>query len=317
MRKVDKTLSLKPRDGAITYLVSLAVALIISALSALIEDANARIYLSYLASQIAFISIGGAMLFVKRASFTAIVPLRKINIAGLLLVIPVTIGVFMQNTLIATAFSWLLDVMGVEAEVTVPEVNGVGGILLVTLVICVLPAIGEEFMFRGIMLTSLEGSGVGKAIWLSAIVFALSHFNPAQIVHQFLLGAILAYITVATGNIIYACAVHFLNNVMALFMGNLIPAYNNLATVGAKNALIMAAMCVVGAMILYPSIYALVRVAGKDKYRGKGGYKLPLAEKSVAEQDERKKPDFVFVGFMIFLVAMSVLSAVTSWVPKQ
>lgn len=314
MRKEDVNLSLKPRDGATTYLVALAVALLISAVSSAMPEGNAKIYVSYLASQVAFLSVCAGLLIIKRAPLSAVAPVNGVKPVGLLLAVVVTIGVFMQNTLIATAFSWLLDVMGVQAEVTVPEINGGGDIALVVLVLCVLPALGEELMFRGVILKSLEGAGKLRAIILSGLIFALSHFNPAQLVHQFLLGALLSYITVVTGNIIYACVIHLLNNVIALFIGNIIPAYDALAVMSGTNALIMAGICVVGAMILYPSVYAMVKVAGKAEYRVKGGFKLPL--KLEREGRETVTRDYVFIGFMVFLVVMGVLSAVVTMMPE-
>lgn len=314
MRKEDVKLNLRPRDGATTYLVALAVALLISAVSSFIPEGNAKIYVSYLASQVAFLSVCAVLLLIKRAPLSAVAPVRGLKPVGLLLAVIITIGVFMQNTLIATAFSWLLDVLGVQAEVTVPEVNGTGDVVLVILVLCVLPALGEELMFRGVILKSLESAGTARAIFLSAIIFALSHFNPAQLVHQFLLGALLSYITVVTGNIIYACVIHLLNNVIALFIGNIIPAYDALAVMSGTNALIMAGICVVGAIILYPSVYALVRTAGKPEYKGRRGFALPLKLDKEGRQNVTR--DYVFIGFIVFLVIMGVLSAVVSFIPE-
>lgn len=312
MRKENVNLNLEPRDGAITYIVALAVALVISALSSFLPDGNAKIYLGYLASQVAFLLVCGCMLIHKRAPLGSVAPVYKTKPLAVLLAVAVTAGVFMQNTLIATAFSWLLEVLGIEAEVSVPSVENGGDIALVILVLCVLPALGEELMFRGVMLKSLEREGTLGAILLSALVFALSHFNPAQLVHQFLLGAILSYIVVVTGNIFYACLIHFLNNVTALFIGNIIPGYDSLAVMSGKNAAIMVGICIAGILVLYPSIYALVKVSGKDEYRAKCGFLQPL--KPTARTTERK-PDYIFIGFIVFLVVMGILSAVVSFIP--
>ncbi len=314
MRKEDVNLNLRPRDGATTYLVALAVALLISAVSSVMPDGNAKIYVSYLSSQVAFLSVCAGLLLIKHAPLSSVAPVRGVKPVGILLAVVITIGVFMQNTLIATAFSWLLEVLGVQAEVTVPEINGAGDVVLVILVLSVLPALGEELMFRGVILKSLESAGTARAIFLSAIIFALSHFNPAQLVHQFLLGALLSYITVVTGNIIYACVIHLLNNLIALFIGNIIPAYGELAVMSGTNALIMAGICVVGAMILYPSVYAIVRTAGTSEYKGKGGFALPLKLDKTGR--ENVTHDYVFIGFIVFLVMMGVLSAVVSLIPE-
>jgi len=97
----------------------------------------------------------------------------------------------------------------------IPELQlpmGVVGIILYFVASCAIPALCEEFMFRGLILGSLRKYGDVIAIVLSSLLFALMHGNFVQIPFAFIVGLIFGYITVLSNSIWPAVAAHFLNN---------------------------------------------------------------------------------------------------------
>lgn len=82
-----------------------------------------------------------------------------------------------------------------------------------TLVIAVIigPII-EELIFRKLMLDRLSRYGNVLAIFVSGISFGLFHGNLYQFFYSALLGILLAYITVKTGNWLYSVAMHVMIN---------------------------------------------------------------------------------------------------------
>ena len=80
---------------------------------------------------------------------------------------------------------------------------------------CVVPALVEEFLFRGVILRSLMRFGTGFAIVASSLLFALMHGNISQIVFAFPLGLLFAYLIVRTGNLWITIAIHFINNLLS------------------------------------------------------------------------------------------------------
>jgi len=85
---------------------------------------------------------------------------------------------------------------------------------------CVLPAVLEEVIFRlgifyGLVLL-FRHFGVKHGDWLavllSSIAFAIYHWNWAQLVYQFILGAIFATAFLKTRNFLYPVLLHFINN---------------------------------------------------------------------------------------------------------
>ncbi|MBT2562421.1 CPBP family intramembrane glutamic endopeptidase [Pedobacter sp. ISL-64] len=84
--------------------------------------------------------------------------------------------------------------------------------------IAVIPAIGEELMFRGGVQRSLNRAFENPhlAIWLSAIIFSAIHVQFYGFVPRMLLGAGFGYLYYYSGSIWYAMLAHFINNAYAV-----------------------------------------------------------------------------------------------------
>lgn len=79
-----------------------------------------------------------------------------------------------------------------------------------------LPALLEELVFRKCILGTLQKYGKATAVVMSAVLFGVIHGGIAQSVFAFLVGLTLGFITVQTGNIRIAIAVHFANNALSV-----------------------------------------------------------------------------------------------------
>ena len=90
---------------------------------------------------------------------------------------------------------------------------------IISMIICaaVLPAFCEEVIFRGAVAGSLEGNKNKLAsLAVAGGLFALFHMNPAQTVHQFALGAMLALLFFRSGSLWTTVIVHFFNNIFVI-----------------------------------------------------------------------------------------------------
>lgn len=92
-------------------------------------------------------------------------------------------------------------------------------LLLNVLYVAAIPALVEEFAFRGVTLGLLRPYGDSFAIITSSVLFALMHGNFIQIPFAFFVGLVLAYAVVRTGSMVPAILIHFINNAMSCFMG--------------------------------------------------------------------------------------------------
>lgn len=83
----------------------------------------------------------------------------------------------------------------------------------------ILAPLGEETFFRGWLYTTLkEKIGWKKAMMLSALLFALVHVYPSQIVPIFFIGLVLAYVYEKTGSIWVSMIMHGVNNLIAFLL---------------------------------------------------------------------------------------------------
>jgi membrane protease YdiL (CAAX protease family) len=92
--------------------------------------------------------------------------------------------------------------------------------LIVTLVIGVIPAIGEEFVFRGI-LQKIFFRGTHNmhiAIVISALIFSAIHLQFYGFLPRFFLGVLFGYLYWWTQNLAFPIAAHFFNNFATLIV---------------------------------------------------------------------------------------------------
>lgn len=94
-----------------------------------------------------------------------------------------------------------------------------GTFFLSVFVLAILPAIGEELIFRGIILNGLRTRFNDIAsIFISAILFVLMHQNLQQLIYPFLLGSIMAWAVVRSGSLISSVIIHFTNNFLVVLL---------------------------------------------------------------------------------------------------
>ena len=136
------------------------------------------------------------------------------------------------------------------------------------LAIGLLAPLSEEIVLRGAVLRSLlskpllagrsEHVNAWTAIAISAVFFALIHFNPAQMPHAFVIGLLLGWMYWRTGSILPGVAYHWANNSIAYILYNVYPNPDiKLIDIfkGSEQHVLMA----VGfsLLILIPAIYQL------------------------------------------------------------
>lgn len=95
-----------------------------------------------------------------------------------------------------------------------------GQLLVAILVIGVIPAIGEEVLFRGVLQRNFSywTGNIHVGIWLAAILFSAIHVQFLGFFPRMLLGALFGYIYVWSGNIWAPIFAHFVNNGFTVVM---------------------------------------------------------------------------------------------------
>ena len=94
-------------------------------------------------------------------------------------------------------------------------------ILLSIIVFAVVPAIVEEFVFRGVILGAYSKVDVRAGIMISSLFFALLHFSFGSVMYGFFFGLLFAVVRITTDNLIYTMIMHCLFNLINVLLSYL------------------------------------------------------------------------------------------------
>jgi uncharacterized protein len=111
---------------------------------------------------------------------------------------------------------WAREKEDLAAKMTefLTQFNSVFEVAIALFVIAVLPAIGEEIVFRGIVQNLLRKltSNIHVSIWIAAFLFSAIHLQFFGFVPRLLLGALFGYLYYWSGSLTMAMLAHFVNN---------------------------------------------------------------------------------------------------------
>lgn len=102
----------------------------------------------------------------------------------------------------------------------ITDFKSTGHFILAFVVIAVIPAIGEELIFRG-LIQNLFSRAFGNphvAIWVSGFIFAAIHMQFFGVAPRMMLGVVFGYLYHWSGNLTVAMVAHLFNNGLALLL---------------------------------------------------------------------------------------------------
>lgn len=203
--------------------------------------------------------------------------------------VPLMLGVSCLEIMVSILLTQFLAILGLQpVSYESPLPITLGASLVYLLRVSVLPAVCEEFLFRGAIMQSLRRYGDRFALLASALLFGLLHGNLLQSVNATIAGLVLGYFVLLTGSIWIGVLMHFFNNfnitLLQLLTQNLSEdAAVMIYLVVFSLYLVMGALC---ALYLYSAHPYLFKVP-------KGGF--PLRE------DNKYQAFFTSAGWFLFL----------------
>lgn len=202
--------------------------------------------------------------------------------------LPVFLGV-------ANAANLFGGLLGRLAGVTKPmsELPAGGAELFVCfLVLCLMPAVCEELLFRGALQGIMRPCGSAAAIFAPALLFALLHSDPAQILTAFVCGIFLGWLTERTGSLLPGVLLHLVNNCIA-FLNIYLHLY----------APATAALCFELAVLLFFPLFALWLIyhSGRQGFRFSAGLRPGVDLLAVFTSP-------AYVVTVVFLLALDLLA---------
>lgn len=114
-------------------------------------------------------------------------------------------------------FPTFLDNMDADATETLTKLlkmEGPTDLMINLMLIGILPGIGEELLFRGIIQKEIyqKWNKPHLAIWSTAILFSAFHFQVVGFLPKMMIGAVLGYAYYYSGSLILPMIVHTINN---------------------------------------------------------------------------------------------------------
>lgn len=144
---------------------------------------------------------------------------RKLNFKAVLISIGIGVLVFVLNIAVSSFFSLLISLLGYENLGTSAETDySIIAFLIALATTAVLPGFCEEIASRGMLLKGFGNLGWKKIILISGLLFGLMHLNIEQFFYATLIGWFLAFVCLASGNIIPGMIIHFMNNGLGTYM---------------------------------------------------------------------------------------------------
>lgn len=219
------------------------------------KNSDPYVYLNYFAAPIAMSVASVIVLKRKKIPFKNVVPVKchpKYYLIALLLIFGLLFSVGYVDKPVIEFFK-LLGYKERGAESYFPTLTG-GWIVLALLVMAVMPAVFEEFFFRGVILnTCINSLGTVCTVLVVGFCFALFHASPEQTVYQFIAGCAFAFIAVRSGSIIPSVVMHFINNGLIVVFSacNLFDEGGNLVMPQPAfiAVTVLSALCFAGALL--------------------------------------------------------------------
>lgn len=168
-------------------------------------------------------------------------------------------------------------------------------IALNVLFICLIPAIFEEILFRGIALTRYENLyGSKKAIIMCGLVFALLHASFQSLIPQFVIGIFLSYIVFRYNSLYLGMLAHFVHNLTTLFLhaaGELNPSNVSFLT---ERSLITFIICI----LLVAIIFFITRKTQKKIY----------FKEAIVNKYDKGKENLLFYVIVVLFIVLQIFS---------
>ena len=152
-------------------------------------------------------------IFNKKYFITPLIPTKKISFSKIF--IYVNFGMF-ACIMINLFVGWIIilaEQLGYKLESPEgPQLNSVLACIMLVISTAIMPAICEEFSMRCCAMGLLRKHGKAFAVFAVSLIFGLLHGNVIQFIFAFLVGIVLAFVTIKTDNILPAMLIHGLNN---------------------------------------------------------------------------------------------------------
>ncbi len=210
-------------------------------------------------TELMFLAVAIVTVLIYKTPLKEVFPVQRISIREIIGLIILSIAGMMIN-LILLGLSICIYPDGFKEAVGVSQfLYSETGFLTTVLIVAALPAICEEAVHRGVILSHLRSLKKDWVIILiMGIFFGLFHLSPLRFLSTASLGVLLSYVMVKKNNFLFPVLLHFLNNLISTVFGTIGASGSTeqaAAAVEINGLILLGSYCVVG--FLAPILLAI------------------------------------------------------------
>ena len=175
-------------------------------------------YVTYSVTPLAFALVGYIYLKLRKEPTQMLAKKQCCAWKYYVVALAMQIGLFALSEVNGYFLVWLERFGYQPQSLSIPSTKGFG-IVGVLFVVAVLPAVFEELIFRGAVLSGLKKNfSMPVAVLLCGGLFALYHQRPEQTLYQFCCGTAYALLALRAGSILPTMLAHFINNAVIIIL---------------------------------------------------------------------------------------------------
>ncbi len=172
------------------------------------EIKNQLLILQFVSVIVCFILPIILYIAIKKIPIKELIPMEKLSIKNILILIFLSFSIIPMIQLIAFITNIFYkdkvsDVINIFTSLSLPKA------LFITALV---PAITEELVFRGVILTGYKKSPILIGVLMSSLYFGLIHFTVTQLFYTIAVGVIFALVVKVTKSIYATILMHFILN---------------------------------------------------------------------------------------------------------
>ena len=217
-----KSLNFSAKDSGIAFSAMIVLYLLITLLGQTIllavteQGSTLFVWVSSLFSQISMLAVVCYYFNKRKICLKELCLEQKVNFNGIIAGVLLAFGMMFAFGIVNTLFVNFLNTIGIKSSSINITFETPLHFFIFSITLAILPAVVEETFFRGLISKGLNGAKLISACLITSLLFALYHGSFAQLIYQFIYGAMLFALFKAFDNIIPCIIAHFLNNFAVL-----------------------------------------------------------------------------------------------------
>lgn len=178
------------------------------------------------------------------------IEVKKYSIKEIIFLMFISLAALYASNMITVAINTLIALLkGTDVINPLQTIISTSSLVYTFIYVCIVAPVVEELMFRKILLNKLLPYGKKLSIVVSAFAFGLFHGNLYQILYAFIIGLILAHITISARTIKYSIILHIIINTLgSVVLPSLVL---NGTEAAALLAVLILFVCMVTGIVLF------------------------------------------------------------------